>query len=172
MSLSRARAVSGRLAEHVVARVDERLLLMVVGVIVGVCAGLAAVGLNRSIAFVEHFLHAARERPWAFAIPGLGAAASAILLRWVVRERSGHGVPVVENLPGRQPLRLDSLLRYDRLGILPLRRRTVDTNGTPISRYGFVARMMHNGGRLKNVRPRRTWRNCFFRCSNMRNEYW
>lgn len=109
------RAVSGRLAEHLVARVDERLLLMVVGVIVGVCAGLAAVGLNRSIAFVEHFLHAARERPWAFAIPGLGAAASAIFLRWVVREGAGHGVPEVIFSVSRRGGRLRLRSSFSRL---------------------------------------------------------
>ena len=77
------------------ARADERLLLMVGGIVVGVFAGVAAVILTRAIAGVEHALLAWRSAPWAFILPGLGAALSALFLVHVVRENAGHGVPEV-----------------------------------------------------------------------------
>jgi CIC family chloride channel protein len=87
--------VRALLSERLVPRVDERLLLMLLGIVVGVCAGLAAVALNRSIVALEHALHHWRTMPWSFVLPGLGAAASALFLTKIARESAGHGVPEV-----------------------------------------------------------------------------
>ncbi len=83
------------LSERVVARVDERLLLMFLGILVGIFAGLAAVTLNRSIIALDHALHHWRQLWWSFVLPGLGAALSALFLTAIVRESAGHGVPEV-----------------------------------------------------------------------------
>ncbi len=76
-------------------RVDERLLLMVIGVIAGCFSGLASVVLNRSIVALESALDGLRHGWWALLLPGIGAAMSALFLRYVARENAGHGVPEV-----------------------------------------------------------------------------
>jgi len=76
-------------------RVDRRVLLMLFGLVVGTCSGLASVALTRSIVAMEGLLHYWATHWWFFLAPGLGAAASALFLHRVVREDAGHGVPEV-----------------------------------------------------------------------------
>ncbi len=83
-------------------RWDDRLLLIVMGVIVGVCSGLAALVLNRSLIAMLDALHAYRHFWWAFVLPAVGAMLSALFLEKIVKEGPGHGVPEV----------IDSVLRY------------------------------------------------------------
>ncbi len=74
---------------------DDRLLLICIALIVGVCSGLAAVALNRSLSAILHWLHPYRTQVWAFVLPGAGAALSSIFLNKIVNEGAGHGVPEV-----------------------------------------------------------------------------
>lgn len=76
-------------------RIDERLQLMVYGLIVGSCSGLAAVALNRGIEASYELLLGLRHLWWAFVIPGVGAGLASFFLRYVTKERVGHGVPEV-----------------------------------------------------------------------------
>lgn len=76
-------------------RFDDRLLLIVIAVIVGVCSGLAAVGLNRALIAMLHWSQPLRQIWWAFVIPAVGAALSSLFLEKVVKEGAGHGVPEV-----------------------------------------------------------------------------
>ncbi len=76
-------------------RMDDRPLLMVIGLIVGVCSGLAALALNRSLEAMFEWLHHYRHYWWAFILPGAGAALSSLFLDKVVKEGAGHGVPEV-----------------------------------------------------------------------------
>jgi len=76
-------------------RMDDRLLLIVIGAIVGICSGMAAVALNRSLLFILEGLHPYRHIWWAFILPGTGAALSSIFLNKIVNEGAGHGVPEV-----------------------------------------------------------------------------
>lgn len=76
-------------------RIDQHMTLMGLGFAVGIAAGLAAVILNRSIAGLEHLLLPFREFWWAALIPGIGAAASWIMLTRIIRDNPGHGVPEV-----------------------------------------------------------------------------
>ncbi|MBI9086821.1 MAG: chloride channel protein [Desulfobacterales bacterium] len=76
-------------------RTDDRLLLIIVGIIVGICSGLAAVALNRSLMAVLEWLRPLRTYWWAFVIPAIGAALSSLFLNKVVKEGAGHGVPEV-----------------------------------------------------------------------------
>jgi CIC family chloride channel protein len=76
-------------------RMDDRPLLMAIGLIVGVCSGLAALALNRSLEAMFEFLHHYRHYWWAFILPGAGAALSSLFLDKVVKEGAGHGVPEV-----------------------------------------------------------------------------
>ncbi len=76
-------------------RMDDRLLLISIGVIVGVSSGLAAIGLNRSLVFMLEGLHHLRHLWWAFLLPAAGAMASSLFLDKIMKEGAGHGVPEV-----------------------------------------------------------------------------
>ncbi len=76
-------------------RLDDRLLLILIAVIVGNFSGMASVALNTSIDAMVEWLHPLRHYWWAFLLPAAGAAASSIFLEKIVREGAGHGVPEV-----------------------------------------------------------------------------
>ncbi|MBU1170569.1 MAG: chloride channel protein [Proteobacteria bacterium] len=76
-------------------RLDDRLLLIISGMIVGILSGLAAFALNRSLVFCLDFLHSYRAYWWAFILPAGGAALSSLFLSRVVNEGAGHGIPEV-----------------------------------------------------------------------------
>jgi len=76
-------------------RFDDRLLLILIAIIVGICAGLAAVALNRALIAMLDWLHPVRHYWWAFVLPAIGAALSSIFLNKIVNEGPGHGVPEV-----------------------------------------------------------------------------
>lgn len=76
-------------------RLDDRLLLILIGAVVGLCAGLAAVALNRSLTALLDWLRPFRQIWWAFLLPAAGAALSSVFLNRVMKEAPGHGVPEV-----------------------------------------------------------------------------
>ncbi len=76
-------------------RMDDRLLLISMGIVVGVCSGLAALGLNRALIFMLDSLHHLRHYWWAFLLPALGAMCSSLFLEKIMKEGAGHGVPEV-----------------------------------------------------------------------------
>jgi len=76
-------------------RLDDRLLLILMAIIVGNCSGLAAVVLNRSLVAMFEWLHHFRSYWPAFLLPAIGAALSSLFLNKIVKEGAGHGVPEV-----------------------------------------------------------------------------
>ncbi|MCP4692014.1 MAG: chloride channel protein, partial [Desulfobacterales bacterium] len=76
-------------------RMDERPLLMLMAIIVGICSGLAALALSSSLERILEALHHYRHLWWAFVLPGIGAALSSLFLEKIVNEGAGHGVPEV-----------------------------------------------------------------------------
>jgi CIC family chloride channel protein len=76
-------------------RKDDRPLLILMGVIVGVCSGLAAVGLSRSLTFMLDAVEHLRSFWWVFLLPGAGAMFSSLFLEKIMNEGAGHGVPEV-----------------------------------------------------------------------------
>ncbi len=82
-------------ATWLIFRVDDRLLLILIAAIVGTCAGLAAIVLNRSIEAMLEWLHHFRHFAWAILLPAAGAALSSIFLEKIMKEGAGHGVPEV-----------------------------------------------------------------------------
>ncbi len=82
-------------SEWVFFRIDDRLLLIVIGAVVGSCSGFAALLLNRSLVAILEMLHDWRHYWWAFLLPATGAALSSIFLDKIAKERAGHGVPEV-----------------------------------------------------------------------------
>jgi len=76
-------------------RFDDRLLLIIIAIIVGVCSGLAAIALNRALIAMLEWLHHYRSYWWAFILPAAGATLSSLFLNKLVNEAAGHGVPEV-----------------------------------------------------------------------------
>jgi CIC family chloride channel protein len=68
---------------------------MVMAILVGICSGLAALALSRSLESLLSALHHYRHLWWAFLLPGAGAALSSLFLGKIVKEGAGHGVPEV-----------------------------------------------------------------------------
>lgn len=82
-------------ANWAIFRLDDRLLLILMAIIVGNCSGLASVILNRSLLAMSGWLHHFRSHWWVFVLPAVGAALSCLFLEKVVKEGAGHGVPEV-----------------------------------------------------------------------------
>jgi CIC family chloride channel protein len=76
-------------------RLDDRLLLILMAIIVGSFSGIASVILNRSIVTMFEWLHHLRHYWWVFVLPAIGAALSSLFLEKFVKEGAGHGVPEV-----------------------------------------------------------------------------
>ncbi|GAB6097319.1 chloride channel protein [Desulfatiferula olefinivorans] len=76
-------------------RLDDRLLLIVTGMFVGILSGLAAFLLNRGLVFMLDAFHPYRACGWAIVLPAAGAALSSLFLSKIVNEGAGHGVPEV-----------------------------------------------------------------------------
>lgn len=79
-----------------IARFDDRLMLIILGALVGSCSGLAALALHHGLIAMSGLVYGDRSFWWAFILPGLGAALSALFIDKIFREGgAGHGVPEV-----------------------------------------------------------------------------
>ncbi len=76
-------------------RMDDRLLLMFIGTIVGTCSGLAALALNTGLNFMLKWVYHLSSQWWSFVLPAAGACMSSLFLEKIVKEGAGHGVPEV-----------------------------------------------------------------------------
>lgn len=76
-------------------RSDDRLLLILMGIIVGICSGLASLALEKSLATLLHFFAQFRGHWWIVILPAIGAALSSVFLNYILKEGAGHGVPEV-----------------------------------------------------------------------------
>jgi len=74
---------------------DEHLFLIILGIPVGVCGGLASVALNHSIHYFSHALAAYREYWFVIFFPAIGALLSIFFMTTIFREKTIHAVPVV-----------------------------------------------------------------------------
>ncbi|RJP90583.1 MAG: chloride channel protein [Desulfobacteraceae bacterium] len=71
-------------------------MLIIMGALVGVCSGLAALALHHGLIAMAELTHGYLPYWWSFVLPGIGAALSAIFIDKVFREgEAGHGVPEV-----------------------------------------------------------------------------
>ncbi|MBN2327991.1 MAG: chloride channel protein [Candidatus Omnitrophica bacterium] len=74
---------------------DEHFLLILLGIPIGICGGLAAVALNHSIEICSEALHVFHGH-WTFVFfPAIGAVLSIFVLSVIFHEGSGHAVPIV-----------------------------------------------------------------------------
>lgn len=81
-------------------KISENRLLLLLSLVVGLCAGLAAVLLERLIALIQSSLSPLMSAPGGFAwgrlvLPGIGMLLTLLFVRFVVRDDIGHGVTKV-----------------------------------------------------------------------------
>lgn len=81
--------------QRVLQRLDERLQLVLISCVVGVCGGLLSVLLNRSLHAFAGWVKPFRGEIYAILFPAGGAMLSWIFLNYLMREKGGHGVPEV-----------------------------------------------------------------------------
>ncbi len=74
---------------------NDRFQLVLMGAVVGVGGGLAAVLLNRSLEELAEFFQPFWNRGYAFLLPALGAVLSTLCLTYLLKDVGGHGVPDV-----------------------------------------------------------------------------
>lgn len=74
---------------------DPRAQLIIIGVIVGMFSGFAALGLNLLLEIVSHFLQQFQVQVYTILFPGIGILLTVIFLKYFIRDFGGHGVPEV-----------------------------------------------------------------------------
>ena len=74
---------------------DTRIQLMIIGVIVGLCSGLAAVGLNIGLREFSGLLMQFQDKLIWVLFPAGGLVLTVLILKYVFRDFKGHGVPEV-----------------------------------------------------------------------------
>jgi len=74
---------------------DFRFKLGIIGFIVGVTSGLAAVALTFSLKSIAGFLNHFKTEYLLFILPVLGIVITVIFLKYIVRDFGGHGLPEV-----------------------------------------------------------------------------
>ncbi len=82
-------------SQWILFRLDDRLLLIIIGALVGTCSGLAAVAMYQGLIAMFAWMHHYQGYGWSFLLPGIGAAMAAIFLEKILKEGAGHGVPEV-----------------------------------------------------------------------------
>jgi CIC family chloride channel protein len=68
---------------------------ILIGIIVGLFSGLAAVGLNRGLEFFGEFFAKIPQKWVLFFLPGAGIVLTVLILKYIIRDAGGHGVPEV-----------------------------------------------------------------------------
>ncbi|WP_373500087.1 chloride channel protein [Desulfococcus sp.] len=71
------------------------MLLILMGIVVGTCSGLAAMALSRALTALLDHTAPFRHLWWGVALPAGGAMLSSLFMNKIVKEGAGHGVPEV-----------------------------------------------------------------------------
>ncbi|KAA3610359.1 MAG: chloride channel protein [Calditrichaeota bacterium] len=81
--------------KHFLINSDERFKLGFIGIIVGVTSSLAAVGLTKGLGFFHHFFGQIENPLITIFLPAIGLLLTVILLKYVINDFGGHGLPEV-----------------------------------------------------------------------------
>ena len=99
MTLTNSRNIILRLASALRNKISERNLLLLLSVLVGLGSGLAAVVLKKLIELFQNLLFGGQtfgEHWWMYIVmPGVGMLLSMLLVKYVVKDKIGHGVTKV-----------------------------------------------------------------------------
>lgn len=89
------RKVLSESAEKTLHKFGEKGLLIYISIIIGFAGSIAAVVLHYSVHTVFHKLEHYMQSWWGFIVPGAGAALAVIFLKYMVKDRGGHGIPSI-----------------------------------------------------------------------------
>ncbi|MBR7026509.1 MAG: chloride channel protein [Bacteroidales bacterium] len=99
MTLTNSRNIILRLASALRNKISERNLLLILSVLVGLGSGLAAVVLKKLIELFQNLLFGGQTfgaHWWMYIVmPGVGMLLSMLLVKYVVKDKIGHGVTKV-----------------------------------------------------------------------------
>ncbi|MBF0352000.1 MAG: chloride channel protein [SAR324 cluster bacterium] len=73
----------------------EAGLMMVFALVLGLVSGALSVALNYSVHLVSSWSESVSQTSWGVLLPAVGAGVAVFLIRHVLRDQSGHGVPDV-----------------------------------------------------------------------------
>ena len=74
---------------------DDRFLLIILAIVVGVCSSFAALALTFLIETLFHLYSYVKDYSFVFILPAIGAICSSCFLNNFLKEGAGHGVPEV-----------------------------------------------------------------------------
>ena len=74
---------------------DPRFQSIIIGIIVGLFSGSAAVGLNYGLEKLSHLLHQFHGRFYVVLFPIVGIVLTVLVLKYIIKDFGGHGVPEV-----------------------------------------------------------------------------
>ncbi len=80
---------------QILVNTDPRFKLTVIGLIVGLTSGLAAIGLNFGLKYFHHLFHEIDSMQWKILLPVIGLFTTVVLLKYIIRDFDGHGLPEV-----------------------------------------------------------------------------
>ena len=80
---------------NAIRNLDQRIQLVLIGLLVGVFSGFAALGLNLALESAHGALSRLGGVGLYLILPAVGIVLTVIFLRYLVRDASGHGVPEV-----------------------------------------------------------------------------
>lgn len=80
---------------RVFVNLHSRAQMVIIGVIVGLVSGLAAVGLSRGLHYIHHRSAAFHEKFYYALFPLAGIVVTVLFLKYIARDFGGHGVPEV-----------------------------------------------------------------------------
>jgi len=94
---------------------DGRVQSIIIAIIVGMVSGLAAVGLNRSLHHLSQLVEGT-FRGWTIVLaPVIGIVLTVLILKYLIRDFGGHGVPEVIYSVGMKGGRLKLRAAYSKL---------------------------------------------------------
>lgn len=101
--------------QQYVSNLDHRIQLVMIGLIVGVFSGFAALGLNFALESFPRWLTGFSGPAVYLVLPAVGILLTVLFLRYLVRDRSGHGVPEVIYSVGARGGRMPKRAGFSRL---------------------------------------------------------
>lgn len=88
------RSINARLRTIFINR-DSRFQSVIIGILVGICSGLAAVGLNFGLEKSSRFLSRFEGNFYVVLFPLAGITLTVFILKYIIKDFGGHGVPEV-----------------------------------------------------------------------------
>lgn len=82
-------------AEFILHRFGESGLLLFMALVIGLAGGIFATVLKTAVHTTFKHIFPYFDKPWGFLIPGIGALLSVLFLRYLIKDKAGHGIPDV-----------------------------------------------------------------------------